>query len=104
MREAARTGDAAPSRAANGAKAVPFVRVDQVTKIFAGRSGQDRGVAALKDVSLSLNEGESVGLVGRVGLGQVDARALHRLAGTSHYRRGLHRRDPGNGLQDDVSA
>jgi peptide/nickel transport system ATP-binding protein len=71
MREAARTGDAAPSRAADGAQAAaPFVRVDKVTKIFAGRSGQDRGVAALKDVSLSLNEGESVGLVGDSGSGK----------------------------------
>jgi peptide/nickel transport system ATP-binding protein len=70
MREAARTSDAAPSRDADGAQAVPFVRVDNVTKIFAGRSGPDRGVAALQDVSLSLNEGESVGLVGDSGSGK----------------------------------
>jgi peptide/nickel transport system ATP-binding protein len=70
MREAAQlAGDAAPETAGDTA-AGAFIRVDSVTKIFAGRSGKDSGVAALKDVSLSLSEGESVGLVGDSGSGK----------------------------------
>jgi len=71
MREAARrSGDAAVSEAAGDAGVGAFVRVDNVTKIFAGRPGKDSGVSALKDVSLSLSEGESVGLVGDSGSGK----------------------------------
>jgi peptide/nickel transport system ATP-binding protein len=71
MLEAAqRIGDAAASQPRDGAGAVPLVRVDEVTKIFDGRSGKDSGVAALRDVSLSLREGESIGLVGESGSGK----------------------------------
>ena len=71
MRDVAPSADSTSAPDADGEQSSALVRVDRVTKAFAGRSGkQTDGVVALREVSLSLSEGESVGLVGDSGSGK----------------------------------
>jgi len=51
------------------ATSAPLVRIDGLSKTF-GEQGKDRTVHALKEVTLEIGEGESVGLVGESGSGK----------------------------------
>lgn len=60
-------------RAAPASPGVPVLEISQVSKVFPGRRGlfgRSAEVAALKDVSLTVNRGESFGLVGESGSGK----------------------------------
>lgn len=62
------TLSAAPITPRRGGTAGALVRVDALVKTFVGRRG--RPICAVKDVSLQIMPGESVGLVGRSGSGK----------------------------------
>jgi peptide/nickel transport system ATP-binding protein len=67
MRRRAAENGAAPA-AAPSSGATALVRVDRIGKIFEGRRG--RSIHALKEASIEIRLGESVGLVGESGSGK----------------------------------
>ncbi len=80
----------------------PLFELRSVTQSY-GRGGAERGALVLDDVSLTLNEGEIVGLLGRSGCGK--SSLLRIVAGLNHPTGGaaLYRGAPVGGPVDGVA-
>ncbi len=80
----------------------PLFELRSVSQSY-GRGGAERGALVLDDVSLTLNEGEIVGLLGRSGCGK--SSLLRIVAGLSHPTSGaaLYRGAPVAGPVDGVA-